>query len=123
MAILRFPLSGLRPDGDVDLFFAGPRAVKQWMDEVVRAIRWQRIAAPYAVGAGFVRLSSEILTDNWVFRPGETWWPDMIGQDVKQGAPAGFSRNIELPVVKSVSDKPFVIAARFPNGAVAVGVH
>ncbi len=123
MGIMRFPLYGLRPDGDVDMFSAGPRALKKQMDEVVRAIRWQRVAAPYAAGAGFVRLSSEILTDNWVFRPAETWWSEMIGQDVKQGAPAGFSRNIKLPIVKSSGDKPFVIAARFPNGAVAVGVH
>ena len=126
MGIMRFPLSGLRPDGDVDLFFAGPRNAKKRMDEVVRAIHWQRIAAPYSAGAGFVRLGSETFTDTWSFRRGETWYTDAVGQVVKQGAPGRVSRNIELPKVESANvngDKPYVCAGRFPNGAVAIATQ
>jgi len=39
------------------------------------------------------------------------------------GAPAILARNMELPSVKAAGEKPFVFAARFPNGAVAVGTQ
>lgn len=123
MGIMRFPLHGLRPDGDPDIAFAGPRKTKRRMDEVARAIHWQRIAPPYSVGAGFVRLDSQILTDDWIFRRGETWYTQVIGQLVKQGAPARISRNIELPKVESMGERPFVYAGRFPNGAVAIATQ
>jgi hypothetical protein len=42
---------------------------------------------------------------------------------VRQGAPARISRNMPLPEVKASGEKPFVFAARFPNGAVAVGAQ
>jgi hypothetical protein len=120
MGIMRFPLYGLRPSGDPDLFAAGPRQLKRRMDEVVRAIHWERIAEPYGAGVGFVQLDSQILTDDWVFSRGETWDSDVLGKDVKQGAPAIISRNIPLPVVVTDGEPPFVIAGRFPNGAVSV---
>ena len=120
MGVMRFPLVGLRPDGDPDLFFAGPRQCKRRMDEVVRALHWQRIAQPYAAGNGFVKLDSNVLTDDWVFQRGETWDSEVFGKDVKQGAPARVSRNLPLPSVVADGGRPFVIAGKFPNGAVAV---
>jgi hypothetical protein len=121
MGIMRYPLYGLRPDGDPDLSFAGSRNTKRRMDEVTRAIHWQRIAAPYSAGSGFVRLDPQILTDDWVFRSGETWDALTIGQLVKQGAPARISRNIELPRIEADKDKPYICVGRFPNDAVAIG--
>ena len=123
MGVMRFPLSGLRPGNDPDLFFAGPRQAKKRMDEVTRAVRWQRIAAPYPAGSGFVRLDNEILTDDWIFAPGETWWTETIGHHAFQGAPARVSRNLELPELRSSGEKPWLLAARFPNGAVSLAVH
>jgi len=123
MGIMRYPLTGLRPGEDVDLFFNGPRKAKRRMDEVVRAIRWQRIAPPFSPGAGSVELGDEVLTDTWIFEPGQTWQTELIGATVRQGAPASIARNIGLPEVKSKGDKPFVIASRFPNGAVAIAVQ
>ncbi len=120
MGVMRFPLSGLRPSGDPDLFFNGTRQVKRRMDEVVRALRWQRIAAPFGAGRGYVRLDSRILTDEWQFGRGETWESDKIGKVVKQGAPARVSRGLPLPAVTAEGEPPYVIAGRFPNGAVAV---
>jgi hypothetical protein len=93
------------------------------MDEVVRAVRWQRIAPPFSAGLGSVKLSDEILTDSWVFARGETWQKELIGATVRQGAPACLSRNIGLPEVKASSDKPFVFATRFHNGAVAIAAQ
>lgn len=121
MGVMRFPLVGLRPDGDPDLFGNGPRQPKRRMDEVVRALHWQRIAEPYGAGQGYVKLDDRILTDDWLFQRGETWETDMIGKDARQGAPARVARNLPLPTVTSEgSDPPFVIAGRFPDGAVSV---
>ena len=123
MGIMRYPLTGLRPGEDVDLFFNGPRQAKKRMDEVVRAVRWQRIAPPFSPGLSSVVRSNEILTDTWRFERGQTWQTELIGATVRQGAPASIARNIGLPEVRVKGDKPFVFATRFPNGAVAIGAQ
>ena len=123
MGVMRHPLHGLRPGSDADLFFNGRRRPKQRMDEVVRALRWQRIAAPFASGIGRFESSDEVLTDGWTFARGETWQTDLVGSTVWQGAPAVLARNIQLPLVRTEGEKPFVFATRFPNGAVAVGAQ
>lgn len=123
MGVLRYPLTGLRPDGDVDLFFNGPRQTKKRMDEVVRALRWQRVAAPYPAGMGSFNMDEEILTDDWLYEPGQTWYSESVGQLARQGAPARLSRNLPLPEVGAAGEKPFVFAGRFPNGAVALGMQ
>ncbi len=123
MGIMRHPLIGLRPGNDLDLFFNGPRQPKRRMDEVVRALRWQRIARPFPSGIGDVEISSEILTDTWRFERGETWQTEIVGETVRQGAPAAVTRGLPLPEVKSPGEKPFIVASRFPNGAVAIAAH
>jgi hypothetical protein len=123
MGVMRHPLQGLRPANDPDLFFSGPRHIKSRMDEVVRALRWQRIAAPFPCGVGTFESDTEILKDGWTFAAGETWQHELLGTTVWQGVPARLARNIALPVVNAEGEKPFVFAARFPNGAVAVGAQ
>jgi len=93
------------------------------MDEVVRALRWQRIAPPFSPGFGSVKVSDETLTDSWIFERGQTWQTEIIGKTVRQGAPACIARNISLPSVRASGDKPFVFASRFPNGAVAIAAQ
>jgi len=123
MGIMRHPLTGMRPGEDADLFFNGPRRTKKRMDEVVRALRWQRIAPPFSPGLGSVKVSDEILTDSWMFDRGQTWQNEIVGATVRQGAPACLSRNMSLPEVKVMGEKPFVFATRFPNGAVAIAAQ
>lgn len=123
MGIMRHPLTGMRPGKDVDLFFNGPRQAKRRMDEVVRAVRWQRIAPPFSPGYGSIEISGEVLTDSWTFERGQTWQREIIGQTVRQGAPARLARGIALPEVTAQGEKPFLYAARFPNGAVAIGAQ
>jgi hypothetical protein len=123
MGILRHPMHGMRPGQDADLFFNGSRQAKQRMDEVVRALRWQRIAPPFSPGQGSVSISREVLTDSWVFERGQTWQNELVGVKVMQGAPACIARNIGLPEVHATGEKPFVFAARFPNGAVAIAAQ
>jgi hypothetical protein len=123
MGIMRYPLTGLRPGNDADLFFNGPRQIKKRMDEVVRAALWQRIAPPFSPGKGSVNLSDEILTDTWTFDRGQTWQSEIVGATVRQGAPACIARNIGLPEVNAKGERPFVFASRFPNGAVAIAAQ
>lgn len=123
MGIMRHPMVDLRAGDDVDLFFNGPRKTKKRMDEVVRALRWQRIAPPFSPGIGKVTISSEILTDTWRFERGQTWQAEIIGNTVRQGAPAAITRNLALPAVKSRGEKPFIFASRFSNGAVAIAAQ
>jgi hypothetical protein len=123
MGIMRHPLIGMRPGQDADLFFNGSRQTKRRMDEVVRAVRWQRIAPPFSPGVSSVKLSDEILTDSWIFERGQTWQNEIIETEVRQGAPACLARGISLPEVKANGDKPFVFATRFPNGAVAIAAQ
>ena len=123
MGVMRHPLRGLRPSGDFDIDFAGPRETKQRMDEVVRAVRWQRIAAPYPVSEGYVKVDENVLTDSWFFRRGETWFTESINVLVKQGAPARLARNVDLPKVLDGGEAPFLVAGGFPNGALAIAAQ
>jgi hypothetical protein len=123
MGIFRHPLLGRRPGADLDLFFNGSRQAKRRMDEVVRALRWQRIAPPFAAGEGSVEISNEVLTDGWTFERGQTWYNDLVGNTAHQGAPSVIARNVSLPRVTAAAGKPFVFASRFSNGAVAIGMQ
>ena len=121
MGVMRHPLRGLRPNGDADVFFPPPRQLKQRMDEVVRAVRWQRIAPPYAAGSGSVIVDTHALTDEWLFRRGDTFDSDVVGARVKQGAAARIARNMELPEVSCKGEPPYIVCTRFLGGAAAIG--
>ena len=73
MGILRHPMIGLRPGGDPDLYMSSPRLQKRRMDEVTRAVRWQRIAPAFGAGLTDVMLDSVTLMDEWRFSLGEFW--------------------------------------------------
>jgi hypothetical protein len=98
-----------------------PFLVRRRMDEVVRAVRWQRIAPAVAAGRTGVSLSHHRLRDTWSFREGDSWAPDSAGREIAQTAPAIVARGLPLPEVKATGEVPYVAASRHPNGAVAVG--
>ncbi len=120
--VMRHSLAGNLPSGRQDFVFPPlTRDLKHCTDEVVRAVRWHRIAPSFAVGANPVVTSSEQLTDNWLFLKDESWRL-AAGQQLSVTAPAAVTRGLALPKVTlaSGSIKPFVVASRNPNGAVAV---
>ncbi len=121
--VMRHPLSGLRPDGDPDLFFpAGARNFKRRMDEVTRMVNWQRVMPAFGASDEPAHVSELLLTDEWEFAPGESWLAPAIGRTVAQRAPAVVSRGLPLPEVKAAGEPPFVTASRHGDCA-AVATH
>lgn len=118
--VMRFPQRGLRPGGDMDSFFpASTRNLKIRMDEITRAVRFQRIMPAFGVHEAPVRVDTAKLTDDWNFVAGQTWLATAVNQTIVQSAPARVSRGLPLPDVVG-DDLPFVLAAQHPNGAAAV---
>ena len=121
IGIMRHPYVGPLPSGRNDeVFPESVRDLKRRLDEVLRAVRWHRIAAPFGVDGDFQK-DEERLEDNWVFMPDESWMRREPGETVTGSAPARVSRRMPLPVVKGDGKQhPYVLASRYPNGAVAV---
>jgi hypothetical protein len=115
MGILRHPLWRDYPNKPYD-----PRNLKRRIDEVTRAVRWQRLAPAFGVGKAKVRLDDDFQLDHWVFQENQTWAQWLAGREVVQGAPARVARGMSLPSVHSKGPRPYVVASRNPNGAIAV---
>jgi hypothetical protein len=113
--ILRHPLWLPRPGSDYD-----PAQFHRRIDEVTRAVRWQRLAPAFGVKEAATILDDRVLFDKWLFREGDCWAWWVAGQEIIQGAPARVARGMPLPAVLTEGEPPFVVASRHPNGAVAV---
>jgi len=88
------------------------------LQEVNAAVRWLKIAPPFAGGS--YTESEKLLYDTCHFEKGDTWFADAHGKTVTQAAPAVMARNTPLPEVKAGDSAPFVIASYNPVGAYAV---
>jgi len=114
MGIMRHPRSlqfeGLNND---------PLRLSHAIDELRRAVRWQRIAPAFGAGTAPIAMSGEVLSDSWTFRPGDTWVKWKLGQTVAQNAAAVVARGMALPRVEG-KERPFTLASRNPGGAVTV---
>ncbi len=90
------------------------------LDEIVRAVRWNRIAEPFGVKADVV-IDNHRFTDKWIYGKGESWVKHEIGETVQASAPARVSRNMPVPETDDVSDEcPYLLCSRYPGGATAV---
>lgn len=93
---------------------------KYAMDEISRMVRWQQLAPGYALSDYPVQISDDYLADDWEFQPGDTWFAGAQGK-VTQRAPAMVTRGLALPTVTvEAGDKPYVVAARNPSGAISI---
>lgn len=115
MGVMRHPLFI-----NVKGYNYNPLHVEKLIDEVVRAVRWQRIAPAFGAGETNVSLDSNFLKDTWHFQQGDSWAAWMNGKTSIQGAPAIVARGIKPPVVEKSKDLPYVLASRHPNGAVTI---
>lgn len=101
----------------------GKRHMQSRINEVERFCRWERIAPAFPVGVGTYVYSQEELIDSCPFDEYSTWNKATYGKTVYQSAPAIMARNMELPVVEVNGDAPYVVATKYPNGAVCVATE
>jgi hypothetical protein len=124
IGVMRHEFKGELPNGVQDMVFppAG-RDLKNRLDEVVRAIRWHRIAVPFAINRTEIFIDTLQLHDYWVMAANETWMSRKVGEVNSMSAPAIITRGIEKPVVTLKPGdtlRPYILASKYPNGAIAV---
>jgi hypothetical protein len=111
------------PGGRIDAMRLGPLFLDRRMLEIVRTLRWHRIAPPFPVGGHETHLSDAILTDSWDLRSPPAWYRGGLKGVMTQRAPAVICRNVPPASVQPGGcgpDRPYVVASRHPNGALAV---
>lgn len=122
IGVMRHPFAGNLPDGrQDDAFPPVGHNYKRCIDEVVRGVRWHRIAEPFAID-GDCMVDTVRLADSWELHENETWNKGrQVGSVLRESAPARVSRRMPLPeVADTSSSRPFVLASRYPNDAIAV---
>ncbi len=94
------------------------------VSESVCALRWQRIAPPFAANRGELHLSQERLKDVWRCpERAANLWPSVSEGDYFVTAPAAISRNMPLPTVTAEGEKPYVVCSIHPEtGALCAAV-
>ena len=122
-AVLGCAIGIMRYPGTIEIagYNYDPLKFKYRIDEVTRAVRWHRIAPAFGAGLTKNYLDSVMLTDSWIFSPGDGWAAWVIGREVIQIAPARVARGMQLAEVEFHSAPPYVICCQHPNGAIAVG--
>ncbi|MDE7436902.1 MAG: hypothetical protein K2M93_00305 [Muribaculaceae bacterium] len=112
IGIMRHPYVGLLPNGKPDeVFEAGNRKMKNRLNEIVRAVRWHRIATPFSAD-GQYNVSEEMLFDS--------------GTKNRWEAPARVSRRMPLPEITGIDslnpEKPYVLASLYDNECTAIAI-
>lgn len=122
IGIMRHPFTGNLPDGTIDFVFPPVgRNIKFRMDEVIRAVRWHRIAEPFGIGSDNYHIDTVKLTDKWVIGTRDTYVDRKTGDTLKANAPARISRGLPLPeITNTKGNPPFVLSSEYPNGATAI---
>ena len=134
MGIMRHPFSGAFVNGKADMSFPQMhRNLKTKVYEIVRAVRFHKLAPAYAFSGKDLKVSEDFLCDTWCFENKEeeieAWWFDhpaifehLNDNVLTKKAPAIISRNTELPVICSNDNGviPFVVASQNPNGVYSV---
>ncbi len=87
-------------------------------DDTRRALKWQRIAPPFGVGATKFIISDSVLNDSWFFeKEPYPWRKDeykVKGTKLIQNGPSIIARNTELPAVYAEDEVPFVVVSKNP---------
>jgi hypothetical protein len=125
VAVKRHPMKTPRMYNgkDFHLQISGERHVDKRLNEMDRLALWQRIAPPMPAGYGTYQFSKHNLVDSIVFQESDTWFKPTHGKIVRQSAPAIMARNIVLPEVYHKELAPYVMASKFPNGAIAIATE
>lgn len=101
----------------------GKRHMQARINEVERFGRWERIAPAFPVGVGTYSFSDKELIDCFPYDEYSTWNKATYGKVVYQSAPSIMARNMTLPEVEVNGDAPYVMATKYPNGAICVATE
>ncbi len=127
LGVMRHGMAGNLPNGEPDCSFpALHRNFKTKLTEVLRTVRWHRIAPAYGVSGKETFVDKEKLFDTWNIvsqkHEIEAWWKYCDGDKIEGSAPARIARGLVPPVV--IPDEsgcvPYVIASKNPSGAVSI---
>ena len=116
IGVMRHPYVGALPNGQPDIYFAdlGPqsRRLKNRLNEIVRAVRWHRIAMPFGHKRDQWQADTVLLSESG---GGRTW-----------EAPARISRRMPLPEITGEAAasplRPFLAASLYDNGCTALAI-
>ena len=92
-------------------------------NEVIKALRWQKLAPPFRAESGQLVCSKELLCDRFFFDTAPEVWPYVGQKTIAQYAPARMARCAPLAEVSALSEEqtPFVLTSRNPlTGAYTV---
>ncbi len=122
LGVMRHGMTGNLPNGQPDSSFpALHRDFKHKTTEVLRAVRWHRIAPAIGVSGKNTFIDNKLLTNSWHIKnlkeEIEDWWGYKDGDSIECSAPARIARNIDPAEVKADEngDVPYVISSRFEN--------
>ena len=105
---------------EIPVFRFDPQQNSRKIDEVLRAVNWQKLAPAFPIREGRLTSSRETVRETYVFHEGETWMEEYIGREIFQECPQVVARNMELPQITYLEmEKPVIAACRHPNGAVS----
>ena len=122
IGVMRYPFADKLPNNTNDYAFPPiGRDIKHRLDEVIRGVRWHRIAEPFGVGSDY-NIDTALLKDYWVLGERETWnKKHKPGDTLRESAPARVSRGLPLAkVINPNPNQPFVLSSMHPNGAIAI---
>ncbi len=76
-------------------------------NDMIRAVRWHRIAPPYPVNAASFAVSERLLTDAFLYPHSDANpWPYMSDKLMVQDCAAAIARGTDLPEVRAPLDEP-----------------
>lgn len=102
-------------------FCFDPRQTRRRLDEVTRAVNWQKLAPPFSIREGALKTGGELIRETGRLHRGEFWEAEYLEREIFQQCHGIVVRNRELPeILYEETVHPIVAAAEHPNGAVSV---
>ena len=105
---------------EIPVYRFDPQNYSRRLDEVVRAVNWQKLAPAFPIRDGKIVASDFMERETYYFQSGEIWKEEYIGKEIYQECPGIIARNMELPELYYYEDRrPIVAVATHPNGAIS----
>ncbi len=129
MGIMRYDIGDNDIKSGPNIAFGGTgsfpmqRPARRQLQEVERAVRWQRYAPAFSIRYGNTYVSADENCDDWHYTSDQTWKNYFNEEYLEQKAPRVTSRNVNAPIIKnklSEGEYPYIISSRNPNGSLSL---